>query len=189
MSSHLNSGCVNTDERELVNLRRGLPHPLPMPLALPPIWRDHVAKAHGYAFGWGHLVELPNGLEDPVMPCGGGITWRLIPSSVWVDLKTQARAARCRWSRILKDAHFFSPALLAERTPVWIACRDARPCFLGEIVTVGEADAERARGWLVDEFLRRDIEEVIRSYRDELLEAIAFWFEVKHQRPMEEVPQ
>ena len=187
MSSHRISGCVAHDEHELDNLQRGLPHRLPIPAALPPMWRDLVAKANGYAFGWGHLIELTNGLEDPVMPCGGGTTWRLLPSSVWVNLKPQARSARCRWSRILKQAHIFSATLLAERAPTWIVCRDARPCFLGEMVTVGERDADRARGWLIEAFLRRDIDDVIQTYRDDLLKSISLEFESKHRRPLEEV--
>jgi hypothetical protein len=189
MSSHRISGCVSTDEHELVNLQRGLPHPLPIPAALPPIWQDFVVEASGYAFGWGQLIELANGLEDPVAPCGGGTSWRVIPTSLWEELKPKARAAGCSWSRILKHAHSFSAALLAARAPVWMVCRDVPRCFLGEMVTVGEADAERARRWLSETFLRRDIGDVIRRYRADLLKSMAFWFEVKQQRPMKEARQ
>ena len=174
MSSYLCIPNTTTDEQERFNLRRALPHPLSTPSALPRAWRTHVQGTRGYAFDWGTLVEVPNALCDSSTPwAGDGTSWRLLPTALWTEARAQARKAHCRWSTVVAAANRHAPTILAEFVPDWLVCGSGAACFLGEIVAVGERDAQRARCWLSGRFLPREIDAVLDRYRACLLESIA----------------
>ena len=187
MSSHLCSANVTTDEQELLNLRRQLPHPLSTPPWLARAWRSHVTGACGYAFEWGYLVEMPNALQDSSTPwAGDGTSWRLLPTALWIEARARAREAHCRWSRVVARVNRHSPTMLAEYVPDWLVCGSCAPCFLGEFIAVGERDAQRARCWLAGRFLTKQIDAVLGRYRDYLLESIAIVFDLRRRVVSEE---
>jgi hypothetical protein len=180
MSSYLHSGSATADERELLNLRRQLPHPLATPSSLPRAWRSHVMGTRGYTFGWGYLVEMPNALQDSSTPwAGDGTSWRLLPTTLWIEARARAHEAHYRWSRVVARVNRHSPTMLAEYVPDWLVCGSCAPCFLGEFIAVGERDAQRARCWLAGRFLTKQIDAVLGRYRDCLLESIAIIFDLR----------
>jgi hypothetical protein len=185
MSSVL--ACVAPEDQELLNLRQQSPHPLPTPPALPRDWRPYVGGPRGYAFPWGYLIETPNGLKDPAAPNGEGTTWRLLPYAVWIEARERARKSRCDWSRVAQDLNGASTALFAEYVPDWLVCRVTAPCFLGEVIAVGECDAKRARCWLAGFLLTKYLDALLARYRDQLLGSIPAAFGVKYRAPIREV--
>ena len=173
MSSPCTSFCINPDEPELVSLRRQSPHALPRPPGAPRIWRGALLGLQGYAFPWGYLVEAPNGLVDPAVPCGAGTNWRLLPTLLWKEARVHARETCLNWESLLLHVNCEATAILAAHVPDWLVCRVTERYFLGEIVAVGDRDAERARCWLADRLLTRHIDAVLAGYRACLLESIA----------------
>lgn len=174
--------CVASDDRELVNLREQRPHPLPTPQALPRDWRRYVAGPCGYAFPWGYLIEFPNGLKDPTAPRGEGVTWRLLRHAEWVEARERARKPRWNWSRVAHDLNGASTALFARYVPDWLVCRVTAPCFLGELIAVGERDARRARDWLASHLLTQYVADVLGRYRHQLVGSIPAAYGVKYRR-------
>jgi hypothetical protein len=187
MSSHLPSANVTTDDQELLNLRQQSPHALPRPPGLPRAWRADLGVMSGYVFPWGYLVEMPNGLEDPDIAHGGGTSWRLLPTSLWAEVRAGARATCFHWHTLLAHVNCSATAILTAYVPDWLVCRVSLPHFLGELVAVGDRDAQRARCWLAGWLLPKYMDLVLRGYRDCLLESIASDFDFRLDAAIEEV--
>jgi hypothetical protein len=171
MSSHL-AACCAAEDPEPVRLRFQRPRALPLPPGTPRAWRPELARLEGYAFPWGYLVEIPNGLRDPAVLRGCGPSWRLLTTLLW-EARRRARSTDIAWEALLAHANCDGTAVLARCVPTWLVCRVTERQFMGELVVVGERDARCARCWLAGWLLTRHIDAVLCGYRDCINEVVA----------------
>ncbi|MCC7060897.1 MAG: hypothetical protein IT508_11765 [Burkholderiaceae bacterium] len=188
MSLHQRSADVSP-EQEVLNLRRQSPRALPTPPGLPRAWCADLGGLQGYAFPWGYVLEMPNGLKDPEKPRGDGITWRLLPTALLSEVRLRARETCWHWHSLLAHVNCLATAVLARYVPDWLVCRVTERYFLGELVAVGDRDARRARCWLAGRLLPEHIDAVLHGARDCLLTSIKDDFDVTPRSDMDEVSQ
>ena len=188
MSLHQRSADVGP-EQELLNLRRQSPRALPTPPGLPGAWRGKLGGFQGYAFPWGYLLEMPNGLKDPEKPRGDGVTWRLLPTILVSEARLRAAGTRRHWDTLLAHVNCRATAVLARYVPDWLVCRVTERYFLGELVAVGDRDARRARCWLAGRLLPEHIDAVLHGARACLVKSIAGDFDFRPHSDIDEVTQ
>lgn len=161
---------VESDALALAALRRGSACALARPAELTRSLRQHYAGARGYQFTWGQLIELPPWLPDPDTGRYSGLGWAVVPTAVWSALHPRLRAAGWHLHHLLRWADESEHCLSA--VPEYLYVIAGSPVELARLVALNAADAAKARAWLVEQFLPRDLPGVLDAYHGSLVDSL-----------------
>lgn len=164
----------SADVQTLADFCAGAAQPLRRPRELTPSLYDAYGTPVGYSFSWGQLLESASPLPDPATERYTGLSWTIIPSSVWRDLLPRVRACGWHLYHLLDNLWHYTGQCLDTPVPASVYIQGSSRVELATLTTLCSEDAEQARAWIARQFLPHDLPHVLAAYQG-YLTALLEW--------------
>lgn len=158
----------SADVQTLADFRAGAAQPLRRPRELTPSLYHDYGTPVGYSFSWGQLLESASPFPDPATERYTGLSWTIIPSSVWRALLPRVRASGWYLYHLLDHLWDDTAECLATPVPAAIYIQWTSQIELATLTTLCSEDARQARAWIAHQFLPHDLPRVLAAYQRDL---------------------